>query len=256
MLYQQTLEKLIAMRLPGMAEALARWKDTQAKSVDINPLDLVGLLAEAEWLYRENRKLKGRLHKAAFRQQAAIEDIDYAHHRGLLKQVVLELSSSGWVPAAKNLIITGPTGIGKSYLACAFGHKACRDGYTVVYRRVSRLFDELARARADGSIQILQRRLAKAQVLILDDFGPQPLTASERRDLLDVLEDRYGVTATIITSQLEPDHWHGVIADETLADSICDRLVHNAHRLKLRGESMRKAKEAKPALTKPTKSEK
>jgi DNA replication protein DnaC len=255
MLYQQTLDKLTAMHLTGMAEAFSRWKDTQAKSTELTPLDLVGLLTEAEWVYRENRKLKTRLRKAAFRLQASIEDIDYAHHRGLLRQVVLELASSGWVAAAKNIIITGPTGIGKSYLGCAFGHKACRDGYTVVYRRVSRLFEELARARADGSIQILQRRLAKAQVLILDDFGPQPLTASERRDLLDVLEDRYKVTATIITSQLEPDHWHGVIADETLADSICDRLVHNAHRIKLRGESMRK-KEAKSELTKPTKSEK
>jgi DNA replication protein DnaC len=249
MLLQPTLDKLHAMHLTGMAEALVRWHDANATSTEVSPLDLVSMLAEAEWLYRENKKLKMRLRKAAFRQQASIEDIDYAHHRGLLKQVVLELASCGWITAAKNIILTGPTGIGKSYVACAFGHKACRSGFSVVYRRVPRLFDELARARADGSIQIVLRRFAKVQVLILDDFGPQPLTAAERRDLLELLEDRYGLSSTIITSQLEPDQWHGVIADDTLADSICDRLVHNAHRLKLRGDSMRKAKAAKATLT-------
>ncbi len=255
MLLQPTLDKLHTMHLTGMAEAPVRWHDANATSTEVTPLDLVSLLAEAEWLYRENKKLKMRLRKAAFRQQASIEDVDYAHHRGLLKQVMLELAACGWITAAKNIILTGPTGIGKSYLACALGHKACRSGYSVVYRRAPRLFDELARARADGTLALLLRRLAKVQVLILDDFGPQPLTANERRDLLEVLEDRYGLTSTIITSQLEPDQWHGIIADDTLADSICDRLVHNSYRLKMRGESMRKAKAGKN-LTKETKSEK
>jgi DNA replication protein DnaC len=165
------------------------------------------------------------------------------------------LTSGRWITSHKNIILTGPTGIGKSYLACALGHKACRDGYTVIYRRASRLFDELAMSRADGTLPLLLRRLAKANVLILDDFGPQPLTASERRDLLEVLEDRYDASSTIITSQLEPDNWHGVIADDTLADSICDRLVHNAYRLKLRGESIRKRKEHDQGLTKAGKSD-
>jgi DNA replication protein DnaC len=256
MLLQQTLDKLNAMRLLGMAEALKRWADQAPHNSDIPPVEVVGMLAESEWLYRENNKLKGRLRKAAFREQACVEDIDYAHPRGLHKQALLELSSSRWVAAKKNIILVGSTGLGKSYLACALGHKACRDGYVVIYRRVSRLFDELARARADGTHAALLRRMAKAQVLILDDFGPQPLTASERRELLEVLEDRYGVSSTVITSQLDPSKWHGVIADDTLADAICDRVVHNAHRIKLQGESMRKMKEKRNGLTKNNKSEK
>lgn len=256
MLLQQTLDKLNAMRLLGMAEALKRWSDASPHATDVTPADLIGMLAEAEWILRENNKLTSRLRKAAFRQQASIEDIDFAHARGLNKQAMLELASCRWVVAKRNIILTGPTGIGKSFLACALGHKACRDGYGVIYRRVTRLFDELAQARADGTIHVLLRRFAKAHVLVLDDFGPQPLTANERRDLLEVLEDRYGNSSTVITSQLEPTHWHAVIADETLADSICDRLVHNAHRLKLRGESIRKTKEDKEGLTPAKKSEK
>jgi len=136
--------------------------------------------------------------------------------------------------------VTVPTGLGKSYLACALAHKACRDGYTVAYRRLSRLFDELAQARADGTYLTALRRLAKVQVIVLDDFGLEPLGAAERKVLLEVLEDRYGLGATIITSQLDPKDWHPVIGDETVADAICDRLVHGAHRIKLTGESMRK----------------
>jgi DNA replication protein DnaC len=256
MLLQQTLDKLNAMRLCGMAEGLKRWSDQAPHNADVSPADLVGTLAESEWLYRENKKLTSRLRKAAFREQACVEDIDYAHPRGLQKQVMLELASCRWVAAKKNVILTGGTGLGKSYLACALGQKACRDGYTVIYRRVSRLFDELARARADGTHAVLLRRLAKTQVLILDDFGPQPLTANERRELMEVYEDRYGISSTVITSQLDPSRWHAVIADETLADGICDRVVHNAHRVKLQGESLRKTKEKGQGLTKPTKSDK
>jgi DNA replication protein DnaC len=256
MMLQQTLDKLNAMRLCGMAEALKRWSDQAPHNTDIGPLDLVTMLAETEWLWRENNKLTSRLRKAAFREQASVEDVDYAHPRGLQKQTMMELASCRWVAAKKNIILVGGTGLGKSYLACALGHKACRDGYTVIYRRVSRLFDELAQARADGSHAALLRRFAKTQVLVLDDFGPQPLTANERRELLEVLEDRYGVSSTVITSQLDPSKWHGVIADDTLADAICDRVVHNAHRIKLQGESIRKTKEKKEGLTKTTKSDK
>jgi len=250
MLEQQTLNKLHAMRLEGMAEELTRWSENAPHNTDVTPLDLVAMLAESEWISRENRKLTSRLRRAAFREHACVEDIDYAHPRGLQKQTILELSSCRWVNAKKNVILVGPTGLGKSYLACALGQKACREGYTVLYRRVSRLFEELAQGRADGSHAVMLRRLAKTQVLILDDFGPQPLIATERRELLEVFEDRYGVSSTVITSQLDPDRWHAVIADDTLADAICDRVVHNAHRVKLKGESIRKTKERKTGLTK------
>lgn len=239
MLAEQTLEKLTAMKLQGMASALRQWLD-QPKSKEIAPADLVGLLTDAEWLYRENRKLTSRLRKARFRLSAAVEDIDYAHARGLSKALMLELSTCRWVANHQNVIVTGETGLGKSYLACALGQKACREGFSVVYRRASRLFDELAQARADGTYPLLLRRLAKAQVLIVDDFGLEVLAVAQRRDLLEVLEDRYGNSSTIVTSQLDTDHWHPVIGDETIADAVCDRLVHNAHRLKLKGESMRK----------------
>jgi len=240
MLAEQTLEKLNEMKLYGMSRALRQWMDgTQEK--DVAPADLVGLLADAEWVFRENRKLTARLRKAKFRQQACVEDIDYSHARGLTKAVMHELSSSRWVAAHQNIIITGPTGVGKSYLACALGNKACRDGFTVAYRRASRLFDELAQARADGTYPHVIRRLARVQVLIIDDFGLEVLGAPQRKELLEVVEDRYGISSTIVTGQLEPKNWHGVIGDETIADAICDRLVHNAHRLRLAGDSIRKA---------------
>jgi DNA replication protein DnaC len=168
------------------------------------------------------------------------------------KAVMLDLASSRWVQSHQNVIFAGPTGIGKSWLACALGNKACRDGFSVIYRRASRLFDELAQARADGTYPHLLRRLAKAQVLILDDFAIEPLGAAQRRDLLEVIEDRYKTSSTIITSQLAPDQWHAAIGDATVADSICDRLVHNAHRLNLRGESIRKSN-ALTTAKKPTK---
>lgn len=253
MLVEQTMEKLAAMKLHGMSEALRRWLE-KPREKDLAPADLVGLLADAEWTSRENKKLTARLRNAKFRQQACIEDIDYAHPRGLTKAHVLDLATCRWVTASQNVIITGATGLGKSYLACALGHRACREGHSVVYRRTSRLLDELAQARGDGSLFVLLRRLAKAQVLVLDDFGLEVLTAAQRRDLLEVLEDRYGSSSTVITSQLDPDDWHGVIADETIADAVCDRLVHNAHRIKLSGESIRKTKAAN--LTKASKAAK
>lgn len=251
MLLEQTMEKLNAMKLYGMAKALESYL-VQPKSEPLSPQDVVGLLVDAEWQHRETRKLQSRLRQARFKQTACIEDINYRHARGLNKQVVLDLASSRWVQGHQNILIIGPTGLGKSYLACAFAQKACRDGYSAVYRRLSRLFDELAIARADGTLVTLMRRLAKAQVLILDDFGLEPMTATQRKDLLELLEDRYGFTSTIVTSQLTPDNWHPVIGDPTLADAICDRLVHNAHRIKLAGESIRK-EEGLTAAKKPAK---
>ncbi len=241
MLAEQTMEKLVGMRLHGMAAALREWLD-RPKDKDLAPADLVGLLADAEWVHRENAKLKARLRNAKLKQPACIEDIDYAHTRGLSKAVMLDLAMSRWVVSKQNVILTGKTGVGKSYLACALANKACRDGFTVAYRRTSRLFDELAQARVDGTYALLLRRLARTQVLVLDDFGLEVLGTAQRKELLEVVEDRHGFSSTIITSQLEPKDWHAVIGDETIADSICDRLVHNAHRIKLNGESIRKTK--------------
>ena len=242
MLAEQTMEKLVEMRLHGMAAALREWL-AKPKDKDLAPADLVGLLADAEWVYRENAKLKSRLKKAKLKQPACIEDIDYAHARGLSKAVMLDLAmSSRWVASKQNVILTGKTGVGKSYLACALANKACRDGFTVAYRRSSRLFDELAQARVDGTYPLLLRRLAKTQVLVIDDFGLEVLGTAQRKELLEVLDDRHGVSSTIVTSQLESKDWHAVIGDETIADAICDRVVHNAHKIKLTGESIRKPK--------------
>jgi DNA replication protein DnaC len=249
MLLEPTLDKLNAMKLFGMAEALRRFAETCGKT-DVAPQELIAMLADAEWLSRENRALSGRLRRAAFRISASVEDIDYSLPRGLCRPLMLELCSSRWVKAKKNIIITGQAGAGKSHIACALGNKACRDGYTVLYRRATRLFDELAQARVDGSMPVLLRRFAKTNVLIIDDFGPATLSANERRDLLEILDDRYDISATVVTSQLEPSLWHAVIGDATTADSICDRLVHNAHRIKLTAkESVRKEREKKGGLT-------
>jgi DNA replication protein DnaC len=252
MLVEQTMEKLVSMKLNGMAEALRRWME-QTKEKAMTPLDLAGLLVDAEWRDREQRKLTGRLRTARFRQDACVEDIDYQHPRGLQKAVMLDLAACRWVAAHQNVIFSGPTGVGKSYLACALGQKACREGHSVVYRRASRLYDELAQARADGTYFLLLRRLAKTEVLIVDDFGLEVLTASQRRDFLEVLEDRYGISSTVITSQLDPKNWHPIVGDETIADSVCDRLVHNAHKVKLGGDSLRKAKANLTGSPKPAK---
>jgi DNA replication protein DnaC len=234
------MDKMNQMKLFGMAKAMYDWAQ-QPKHADVAPADFAGILVDAEWIARENRKLQTRLRCAKFREPGAcVEDIDYAHTRGLAKSVMLELSTCHWAHSHQNIILTGYTGVGKSYLACALGQKACREGFSVIYRRLSRLFDELTQARADGAYPHLLSRLAKTQVLILDDFGTEPLSAAQRKEMLEVLDDRYKVSSTIVTSQLDPKDWHPVIGDPTLADAILDRLVHNAHRIKLGGDSVRK----------------
>jgi DNA replication protein DnaC len=233
------MDRLSAMKLHGMAEAFRRWLDQGDRSVEAP--DLMGMLADAEWTTRENKKLSHRLRRAKFRLPGAcIEDVDYRPSRGLTKSRVLELGTSRWIAEKRNLIITGATGTGKSYLACALGQKACRDGHTALYVRPSRLFDMLYQAHGDGTYRRVLAKIARTQILIIDDFALEALDTDARRNLLEILEDRYGATSTLVTSQLDPKNWHGVIGDATIADAVLDRLVHNAERIKLGGESMRK----------------
>jgi DNA replication protein DnaC len=248
MIREQTKEKLAAMKLRGMLSALEQW-EKQASAQDLSPSDFLGLLVDTEWTDRENRRYTQLRRQARFPMAAAVEEIDYQHARGLKKSKMIELVSCQWIAHHQNLILTGATGVGKTYLACALGERACREGYKVRYLRAPRLFGDLYQAKADGSYRRVLERLAKTHLLILDDLGCAALEGGERQDLREMLEDRYSVSSTIVTSQFDPKDWHTFIGDETLADAICDRLVHNAHRLKLHGESMRKKKglKTKPA---------
>ena len=247
MLLNPTLEKLQALKLTGMARAL----NDQLSSPDIAELtfeERLGLLIDREATERDNRRLKTRLKKARLRQNACMEDIDFRHPRGLNREQVQQLLNSRWLSEHQNIIITGPTGVGKTWLACALAQKACRDGYSVQYLRLPRLLQDLGLARADGRYMKLMTGLAKTDLLVLDDWGLSPLSEGQRRDLLEILEDRHNLKSTLVTSQMPVEHWHELIGDPTLADAILDRLVHNAHRLLLKGESLRKkqAKMAKP----------
>ena len=250
MLLNPTLEKLQTLKLTGMHEAL----NEQLKSSDIDQLSFderLGLMVDREITTRDNRRLKTRLKNARLRQNACMEDIDFRHPRGLKRDQFQQLLGSGWVKEHQNIIITGPTGVGKTWLACALANKACRDGYTVHYHRLPRLLHDLNLARADGRYLKVMTGLAKTDLLLLDDWGLAPLTESQRRDLLELVEDRHNLKSTLITSQMPVDHWHELIGDPTLADAILDRLIHNAHRLPLKGESLRK-KTAKLAKSTPT----
>ena len=240
MLNEPTLEKLKSMRLDAMAAA---WLEQQ-KNPEVHKLgfdERLGFLVDAEWLHRENQRIERCLKEAKLKMgQACVEGIDYPARRELDRAVVRQLSTCRWVVEHQNIAITGMTGTGKTYLACALAQQACRKGYRALYRRASRLTDELTLARADGSYMRLLARLARIDVLVIDDWCHAPLRDQERRDLLEILDDRYGARSTIMTSQLPTTKWHDHIGDPTHADAICDRVLHNAHRIVLKGPSRRK----------------
>lgn len=242
MLQEPTIEKLYALRLATMAEA---WKQ-QSKDTKIGSLSFderFALLVEAEHLARDNRRLERLLKDAQLRlPNACVEDIDVSPARGFDKALIRQLGTCGWVHEHLNILLCGPTGVGKSYVACALGQSACRKAHRVIYRRLPRLLDELALARAEGSHARLLGKIAKVDLLVLDDWGLGTLKEAQRHDLLEVVEDRYGRTSTIVTSQLPISKWHDWIADPSLADAILDRLVNNAYKLELKGNSRRREK--------------
>jgi DNA replication protein DnaC len=242
MLTQPTIEKLYGLRLGAMALAFQeQHKDAEVSSLSFE--ERFAMLVDAEHLSRDNRRIKGLLKDAELRiEGACLEDVDSSAQRGIDKGMLRQLQSCAWVDQNLNVLITGMTGTGKSYLACALGQSACRRGLRVIYRRVPRLFDELALAKADGTYMKVMRKLGRAQVLILDDLGLGNPTEAQRHDLLEVLEDRYAARATVVTSQLPRENWHEWIGEPTLADAILDRLVHNAYKIQLDGPSRRKTK--------------
>ena len=239
MLNEQTMTKLYAMKLNGLAEGYEEQRQ-QARMADLSFDERFGLLVDRQWRWREERSLKTRLHNAKFKLQACIEDVDYRAARGLKRAQIDQLSSSEWVGYHQNVILTGSTGTGKTFLACALGQKACRDGYRVRYYVAAKLFRELTQAHADGSFMSLSSKLLRADLLLVDDWGMETLKESEYRDFLELLDDRQGSGATLITSQFPTKLWHDTIANPTVADAILDRLLHNAHRLELKGETLRK----------------
>ena len=239
MLTQPTIEKLNAMKLTAMAKAFA----DQMQCPDITQLtfeERFGLIVDHQMTDLENRRMQSRLKKAKLRLPASLEDLDFKQGRGLDRSTVMSLALNQWVTSHHNILVTGPTGAGKSYLACALAQKACRDGYATLYQRVPRLLQEIAVSRLDGRYAKLIAPITKCEVLILDDLLISPLTREEQRELLEIVEERYDRKATIITSQLPVKAWHDAMQDPTLADAILDRLVHNAYKLELKGESMRR----------------
>ncbi len=240
MLQEPTYEKMTQMRMRGMAEAwLEQQKDPEIGGLTFD--ERLGLLIDAEALQRDNARMKRNLAQAKLRlSNACIEDLDYPAQRNLDKKLVRQLATCKWISLHQNIVITGKTGVGKSYVSCALAQQACRKGHRVLYRRVSRLFDELALAHADGSYPRLLTKLAKADVLVLDDWGVVPVGDRERRDLNEIMDDRYGSRSTVVTSQYPTETWHDHLGDPTTADAICDRILSNAHRIKLAGPSRRK----------------
>jgi DNA replication protein DnaC len=243
MLTEPTLEKLKAMRLDAMATTWGEQKDKP----EVHQLafdERFGMLVDAEWLHRENKRTTAALRDAKLRlTSACVEDIDYPAHRELDRAQIRQLATCRWVVEHQNVLVTGATGTGKTYVACALAQQACRKGHRAIYRRAARLFSELVLARADGTYARLLAKIARADVLVIDDFAMTPITDSERRDLFEILDDRDGTRSTIISSQVPPKRFHDYISESTHADAICDRLIHGAHRLMLKGPSRRRPEE-------------
>ena len=237
---EQTLSQLKHLNLSAMAEALRQQIEQPGTYEGLAFIERLDLLADYEAQQREKRKQQRLLKAASFKLNANAQDIDYEHPRGLQQSVMASLLQCHWMDKAQNLLITGPCGSGKTWLACALGHTACMKGYKVKYYRISRLMLQLNQSKADGSYVRLLRALAKIDLLIIDDWGLEPLTAAQRNDLMEIMDDRHGHTSTLVGSQLPTDQWHQSNGDNTLADAILDRLMHNSHRMKLKGESMRK----------------
>ena len=244
MLIHPTVERLRALGLTAMADTLIELQNS-AEAAEMPHPDWLGLLVDREVTARDNRRLVRRLTNAKLRQAAAIENVDYRTARGLDRSLFQNLATSQWIRDCNHLVIVGPTGTGKSWLACALGNKACRDGFSVLYKRVPRLFADLAQARGEGRLSRLIAALERVNLLILDDWGPEPLTADQRRDLLEIVDDRYDKGSLLITSQVPVSQWHDVIAEPTLGDAILDRIIHNAHRVELKGDSLRRRADEK-----------
>jgi DNA replication protein DnaC len=239
MLIHPTAERLRSLGLSAMAEAFLALQ-ASPEAAELSREDWLGLLADREATARENKRLGRRLSTARLRQNATIEDVDYRSPRGLDRALFQTLATCQWVRDHHHVLVTGPSGVGKSWLACALGQRACREGFSVLYRRAARLFADLTTARGEGRLSRMMTSLERTRLLIIDDWGPEPLTAEQRRDLLEIVEDRYDRGSLLITSQLPLNRWHETLGDPTVGDAVLDRIVHRAHRLELKGESLRK----------------
>ena len=250
MLIQPTIEKLNSMKLTAMAKAFA----DQMQCPDMTQLtfeERFGLIVDYQITDLENRRMQNRLRTAKLRQSASIEDLDFRQGRGMDRSTVMSLAGNQWVKSHHNILVTGPTGAGKSYLACALAQKACRDGHTVLYQRLPRLLQDISVARHDGRYHKIMNQVVKCEVLVLDDLLISPLSREEQKELLEIVEDRYDRKATVVTSQLQIKAWHDSMQDPTLADAILDRLVHNAYKVELKGESMRRKRTTLDQKTEP-----